>query len=166
MSTPKHSVEFTKKKTEVAVASCRFSDAFWNRPPLSSFGGRKLSFRRFGVWERVCAGFVWGCFLFGVTQNISLWFGSVLRWVFCVYSNAERVSWIEGARSQQQNAGRFPLQFNIIEVINTGTSLAVYWLKTLPSKAGGVGSTPGRGAKVPHASWPRHPNIKEKCCGD
>ena len=57
----------------------------------------------------------------------------------------------EGARSQQQNAGRFPLQFNIIEVINIRTSLAVYWLKTLPSKAGGAGSSPGPGAKILHA---------------
>ena len=45
-----------------------------------------------------------------------------------------------------------------------GTSLAVQWLrlclkkkkKTLPSSAGGVGSIPGRGARIPHASWPKH----------
>ena len=27
--------------------------------------------------------------------------------------------------------------------------------KTLPSKAGGVGSIPGQGAKIQHASWPK-----------
>ena len=26
-------------------------------------------------------------------------------------------------------------------------------VKTLPSNAGGAGSIPGRGAKIPHASW-------------
>ena len=35
----------------------------------------------------------------------------------------------EGATSQQQNAGRLPLQVNITEVINIGTSLAVCWLR-------------------------------------
>lgn len=29
-------------------------------------------------------------------------------------------------------------------------------VKTLPSKARGVGSIPGRGAKVPHSSWPKN----------
>ena len=27
--------------------------------------------------------------------------------------------------------------------------------KTLPSKAGGVGSIPGQGVKIQHASWPK-----------
>ena len=34
-------------------------------------------------------------------------------------------------------------------------------LKTLPSNAGGTGSIPGLGAKIQHASWPKHQNIKE-----
>ena len=33
---------------------------------------------------------------------------------------------------------------------------------TLPSNAAGVGSIPGRGAKIPHASWPKNQNIKQK----
>ena len=35
-------------------------------------------------------------------------------------------------------------------------------VKTLPSNAGGVDSIPGRGAKIPHASWPKSQNIKQK----
>ena len=35
-------------------------------------------------------------------------------------------------------------------------------VKTLPSNAGGVGSIPGWGAKVPHASGPKNQNIKQK----
>ena len=35
-------------------------------------------------------------------------------------------------------------------------------VKTLPSNAGGVGSTPGRGAKIPHASGSKNQNIKRK----
>lgn len=33
--------------------------------------------------------------------------------------------------------------------------LAVQWLKTSPSNAGGMHSILGHGAKIPHASWPK-----------
>ena len=35
-------------------------------------------------------------------------------------------------------------------------------VKTLPSNAGNLGLIPGRGTKIPHASWPRKQNIKQK----
>ena len=35
-------------------------------------------------------------------------------------------------------------------------------VKTLPSNAGGVGSIPGQGANIPHASGPKNQNIKQK----
>ena len=36
-------------------------------------------------------------------------------------------------------------------------------VKTSPSNAGGAGSTPGQGAKIPHASQPKtQKNIKQK----
>ena len=35
-------------------------------------------------------------------------------------------------------------------------------VKTSPSNEGGVGSIPGLGAKIPHASWPKNQNIKQK----
>ena len=35
-------------------------------------------------------------------------------------------------------------------------------VKTLPSKAGGSGSIPGWGAKIPYASWPRSQSIKHR----
>ena len=35
-------------------------------------------------------------------------------------------------------------------------------VKILPSNAGGAGSIPGQGAKIPHATWPKHQNIKQK----
>ena len=34
-------------------------------------------------------------------------------------------------------------------------------VKTLPSNADGTGSTPGWGAKIRYASWPKNQNIKE-----
>ena len=34
-----------------------------------------------------------------------------------------------------------------------GTSLAVRWLRLCASTAGGTGSIPGRGTKIPHAAW-------------
>ena len=33
-------------------------------------------------------------------------------------------------------------------------------VKTLPSSAGGAGSIPGGGARIPHASWPKKPKCK------
>ena len=44
----------------------------------------------------------------------------------------------------------------------TGSSLVVQWLKTSLSIAGGAGLISGRGAKIPHASWPKNQNIKQK----
>ena len=35
-------------------------------------------------------------------------------------------------------------------------------VKTSPSNAGGAGSIPGQGAKIPHASGPKNQNIKLK----
>ena len=35
-------------------------------------------------------------------------------------------------------------------------------VKTLPSNARGVGLIPGLGAKITHASWSKHQNIKQK----
>ena len=42
-------------------------------------------------------------------------------------------------------------------------------VETLPSSAGGMGSIPGQGAKIPHGLWPKNQNIKKKkkqkqCC--
>ena len=35
-------------------------------------------------------------------------------------------------------------------------------VKTMPSNAGGVGSTPGQGTKIPHASGPKIQNKSQK----
>ena len=35
-------------------------------------------------------------------------------------------------------------------------------VKTSPSNAGGIGSIPGWGAKIPHPPWPENQNIKQK----
>ena len=39
-------------------------------------------------------------------------------------------------------------------------------VKILPSNAGAVGSIPGCGAKIPHASWPQNQNINQKPYGN
>ena len=36
-----------------------------------------------------------------------------------------------------------------------GTSLVGQWLRLHAFSAGGVGSIPGRGTKIPHAVWPK-----------
>ena len=36
---------------------------------------------------------------------------------------------------------------------NPGNSQVVQWLGLCTSTAGGTGSIPGRGAKIPHATW-------------
>ena len=43
-----------------------------------------------------------------------------------------------------------------------GTSLAAPWLRLHNSSAGGVGSIPGQGAEIPHASGPKNQNVKWK----
>ena len=35
-------------------------------------------------------------------------------------------------------------------------------VRILPSNATGSGSIPGQEAKIPHASWPKNQNIKQK----
>ena len=35
-------------------------------------------------------------------------------------------------------------------------------VRTLPSNARGAGVIPGWGAEIPHASWPKNQNIKQK----
>ena len=50
-----------------------------------------------------------------------------------------------------------------------GTFLGSPVFKTLTSSAEVVGSTPGWGAKISHASWPKNQNIKfvlccNRCC--
>ena len=35
-------------------------------------------------------------------------------------------------------------------------------VEPLSSNAGGAGSIPGQGAKIPHALWPKNQNIKQK----
>ena len=39
-------------------------------------------------------------------------------------------------------------------------------VKTSPASAGGAGSIPGQGVKIPQASWPKNQNIKHKQCCD
>ena len=41
-----------------------------------------------------------------------------------------------------------------------GTSLVIQWLRLDAFHAGGVGSIPGQGAKIQHASGPKNHNIK------
>ena len=35
-------------------------------------------------------------------------------------------------------------------------------VKTSPSNAGGASLIPGQGTKIPHASWPKYQNVKQK----
>ena len=43
-----------------------------------------------------------------------------------------------------------------------GTCLMVQWLRLPASNAGDVGSIPGQGTKIPHASGTKNQNIKQK----
>ena len=48
--------------------------------------------------------------------------------------------------------------------MSAGTSLAVQWLRLRASTAGGTGSTPGRGTKIPHARRPKKKKKKSFEC--
>ena len=52
--------------------------------------------------------------------------------------------------------------FAILNFILVGTSLEAQWLRLRLPMRGCVGSIPGRGAKIPHASRPKNQNIKKK----
>ena len=39
--------------------------------------------------------------------------------------------------------------------VTFGTSLAVQWLRLHAPSAGGMGSIPDQGTKIPHATWPK-----------
>ena len=56
----------------------------------------------------------------------------------------------------------WPLEFPLLKKEMTGDFPGGSGVKTSPSNAGGVGSIPGRGAKIPHALWPKNQNIKQK----
>ena len=43
-----------------------------------------------------------------------------------------------------------------------GVSLVVQWLRLHASNAGGMGSIPGQGTKIPHASRPKKKKLKKK----
>ena len=45
---------------------------------------------------------------------------------------------------------------------NTGDFPGSPVVRTSPSNAGGAGSIPGQGTKIPHASGPKSQNIKQK----
>ena len=49
--------------------------------------------------------------------------------------------------------GSFMVGLVLIRRDRTGTSLAVQWLRLRASTARGMGSIPGQGTKIPHATW-------------
>ena len=56
----------------------------------------------------------------------------------------EILNWIQGSDKKQ-----------VQEMISSGTSLAVRWLRLPVSTAAGMGLIPGWGTKVPHAARPK-----------
>ena len=54
------------------------------------------------------------------------------------------------------------LLFFIIKIGTRGDLPDGPVVKTSPSNAGSTGSIPGWGAEIPHASWPKKQNIKQK----
>ena len=56
--------------------------------------------------------------------------------------------------SEEIMAENFPNSVKNMNInIQQGTSLAVQWLRLCASTAGGMGSIPGQGTKIPHAVW-------------
>ena len=51
---------------------------------------------------------------------------------------------------------RLRIQWNLLEKLGK--------VGTWPSNAGGWGSVPGQGVKIPDASWPGNQNIQQKQC--
>ena len=57
--------------------------------------------------------------------------------------------------------GKFYLAICALKGRILGTSLAVQWLRLCVSTAGGTGSIPGRGTKIPHATCGVAKNFKK-----
>ena len=70
-------------------------------------------------------------------------------------ASVKEVCWPSGKQS-------LVCQRRTVKSDDGGTSPVDHWLKTPPSKAQGVGSIPGQGAKIPHALQPKIQNIKDK----
>ena len=75
-------------------------------------------------------------------------------------------AWLFGVKEMplfaQDSRRRWRAVVRIVQNPGTGTSLAVRGVKTWPSKVGGSGLIPGRGAKTPHGSGPKNQNTKQK----
>ena len=50
----------------------------------------------------------------------------------------------------------------LIKIVQTWDFFDGPVVETLPSNAGGIGSIPGQGAKIPPASWPKEQNTNQK----
>ena len=55
----------------------------------------------------------------------------------------------------QKGGKACPRELKKKKKIGQGTSLAVQWLRLCTSTAGGTGSIPGQGTKIPHAPRPK-----------
>jgi len=98
-----------------------------------------------------------------------LWPNSLLRLCMSPVVTTELQKWGKSKRRIGEEAGWegwFTLAF-----VDQGHQLWKTWVLGLPgapvvrtssSKAGDMGSIPGEGAKIPHASWPKNWNIKQK----
>ena len=54
------------------------------------------------------------------------------------------------------------VQGKFFKAVRDGTSLVIQWLRLHTSKARGMDSIPGQGAKIPHASGSEDQNMKQK----
>ena len=48
----------------------------------------------------------------------------------------------------------------LIKNVTSGITLMVQWLRLCTSKAGVMGSSPGQGTNIPHATWSSHKKKK------
>ena len=91
-----------------------------------------------------------------ITLSGSCWFSPVFS---LLYYNCWRAVFCSSPSAFYRHCLAQGLTYNrysVIVKIMTGTSLAVQWLRLCASNAGGTGSIPGQGTKIPHAAaWPK-----------
>ena len=78
----------------------------------------------------------------------------------------QRQSWSANHRSSEtvMQGHSYPLYNKEKQKTHFGDFPSGPVVKTLPSRAGNAGSILGQGTKIPHASWPKNQNIKQKQC--
>ena len=113
----------------------------------------------------------WPGVIFGIS-TLSLYYWCTDQVIRCAALTGLHWGLRVGVSAVSAATGRLPSQPCVVPKCSAGPLFCLKGVsrdfpggpvvKTSPSNAGGAGSIPGQGAKIPHASRPKHQNIELK----